>query len=75
MDYLMTTAINAIEAKKPEMEVWLADKAREHKKSDRLTVLRWLACSLDAENRSIVEAALGVEEGDLDAVRRVLQKI
>jgi len=75
MDWLMETALEAIEKEKPEMASWLADKRSENAKATRLDALRFICSSLDNGNKTIVCKALGVSPEDMEATRRVLRAI
>lgn len=75
IDYLATTALDAIAAARPEMLSWIDDKSVELEDRDRLSVLRWIVHNLDERNQAIVADALGVTLDDLAAVGRVLARI
>lgn len=75
IDYLATTALDAIAAARPEMLSWIDDKSVELEDRDRLSVLRWIVHNLDDRNQAIVADALGVTLDDLAAVGRVLARI
>ena len=74
-DFLLKTALQAIEKANPEMAPWCADKLIEKGDANRLAALRWICGSLDSANKKIVCDALGIEYSDLDATARVLSKI
>lgn len=75
IDYLATTALDAIVAARPEMRSWIDDKSIQLEDRDRLSVLRWIVTGLDESNQEIVASALGVSVADLEAVGRVLKRI
>lgn len=74
-DWLLETALGAISSDDQTMSGWCADKLREHADADRLKALRFVCSSLDAGNREVVAAALGVSFDDLEACGRVLRAI
>lgn len=73
MDWLMQTALNAIEEKKPEMATWVNGKRKELKDADRLDALRFVCNTLDKGNQLIVCQKLGIAHEDLLATGRVLR--
>lgn len=75
MDWLMDTALQAIEEKKPEMASWLRDKRAENEDTNRLEALRFVCNSLDRGNQAIVCEKLGIAHADLQATARVLRTI
>lgn len=74
-DWLLKTALDAVSNKNPQLSGWCADKLRENADADRLNALRFVCNSLDASNREVVAAALGVSFDDLEACGRVLRAI
>lgn len=74
MSWLSDDIIDAIVRAKPDMKSWGEMKKHELSDSDRMEVLTWICCSLDAENRRIAADLKGLDPDDLLATRRVLQK-
>jgi hypothetical protein len=74
-DWLLETALQAIEKANPSMAPWCADKLIEEGDANRLAALRWICGSLDSANKKIVCDALSIDLDDLEATRRVLRKI
>lgn len=75
LHWLIRDALDAIEAERPELAGWCADKRREEAGGGRYEALSFVCSSLDAGNREIVAGELGIAPADLDACRRVLCKI
>jgi len=74
-DWLLKTALDAIQTADPAAASWCENKLAENSDLDRLGALRFVCNSLDAGNREAVAAALGVSLGDLDACGRVLRAV
>lgn len=75
LDYLADKALRAIEAQKPQLGSWLADKRRELLGKSRLDVLRFITFDLDRTNRTIVFESMGLDASDTQALERILRKI
>jgi hypothetical protein len=65
LDPLVERALDAVVANKPSLANWAASKRFELAGESRMEVFRWLVFSLDPGNQEAVEAAFGLEPGDL----------
>lgn len=84
MDWLMKTALDALEAKsdyeskgldEKSFLSWIANKRKEKAKATRLESLRFICHSLDKQNQMTVCDALDISFSDLEATARILQKV
>lgn len=78
MNYILSTALDAIAAQRPNLTSWCEDKRHALADADKLEALRWIVFKLDASNRGIAAKALGVRAEDLEpqsALGRVLRAI
>lgn len=78
MDWLMETALDAVEAANSDdatLPSWLASKRKEKAKATRLESLRFICSSLDRANQLAVCKELDISIEDLQATARVLQKV
>jgi len=75
MNFIIEDLLQAIAKERPELESWAEDKAHELADSGKLEALRWVAFDLDARNLKIACKTLGIEERDIEPLRRVLSVI
>lgn len=75
LNFIIDDVLNAIAKERPELENWAEDKAHELQDSGKLEALRWVAFDLDAQNLKIACKTLGIEERDIEPLRRVLRVI
>lgn len=65
LDPLVERALDAVVANKLSLANWAESKRFELAGEPRIEVFRWLVFSLDRGNQAAVEAAFGLEPGDL----------
>lgn len=75
LNFIIDDVLRAIAAERPELEGWAEDKAHELADNGKLEALRWVAFDLDAQNLKIACKTLGIEERDIEPLRRVLRVI
>lgn len=75
MNFIIDDVLRAIAAERPDLESWAEDKAHELQDSGKLEALRWVCFDLDARNLKIACKTLGIEERDIEPLRRVLHVI
>ncbi len=75
MNFIIEDVLQAIAKERPELESWAEDKAHELADQGKLEALRWVAFDLDARNLKIACKTLGIEERDIEPLRRVLRVI
>lgn len=75
MNFIIEDVLQAISKERPELESWAEDKAHELADQGKLEALKWVAFDLDARNLKIACKTLGIEERDIEPLRRVLRVI
>lgn len=75
MNFIIEDVLQAIAKERPELESWAEDKAHELADQGKLEALKWVAFDLDARNLKIACKTLGIEERDIEPLRRVLRVI
>ena len=75
MNFIIEDVLQAIAKERPELESWAEDKAHELADGGKLEALRWVCFDLDARNLKIACKTLGIEERDIEPLRRVLHVI
>lgn len=75
MNFIIEDVLQAIAKERPELESWAEYKAHELADQGKLEALRWVAFDLDACNLKIACKTLGIEERDIEPLRRVLRVI
>lgn len=72
MNFITDDVLKAIEKNRPDLTSWVEDKRHTLANDGKLESLRWIAFDLDAKNRAIACKTLGINEADIEALRRIL---
>lgn len=75
MNFITDDVLKAIEKARPDMASWVEDKRHSLADAGKLESLRWVAFDLDAKNRAIACKTLGIQEADIEPLRRILRVI